>query len=101
MGGFSKSLTPGKLFMSQFKPFQDIGQVGHALGQIGSKPKPGYLPPPPPAAHPSVLGSGTSTLKAQNATNGAGAAYLGSTVATSGRGDLSKTNTGKATLLGQ
>lgn len=67
-------------------------------------PKPANIPMPPPAAHPSTLGSasvgaaGADTAKAAKAADGKG---MDGTVATSSAGVLDKPDTARATLLGQ
>lgn len=64
---------------------------------------PPSVPLPPPAAHPSTLGSSSVALQGQ-ATNKAGAAAEGmgfdDTIKTSSQGLTQKANTATTTLLG-
>lgn len=69
---------------------------------IGSPPKAPNIPLPPPAAHPPVLGSGSSidaALRSQRAATAA--TTFDNTLATSPQGLLKKPSVAKSTLLGQ
>lgn len=68
-----------------------------------SPPSPGRVPMPPPAAHPQTLGSSAVAMAgAQNAAQAAKAEGMGfdNTVLTSPEGVRDRTQTAKATLLG-
>lgn len=59
----------------------------------------GFIPPPPvPSATPSAPSFGRSLI---NKSSNRGYGGYGSTILTSGQGDLTPTNTAKKSLLGQ
>lgn len=68
---------------------------------MGAPPSPKSPGLPPPAAHPSSMGSMTSRLRAQRAKADTSTFTADDTIATSPQGLMKPKKTAKATLLGE
>jgi len=68
---------------------------------MGKPPMPRPAALPPPAAHPSILGSSFARLRAQKSKAAASVFTADDTIATSPQGLTKPKSTAKATLLGQ
>lgn len=67
---------------------------------MGKPPAPRVQGLPPPAAHPSILGSSFARLRAQKSKAAASVFTADDTIATSPQGLMKEKSTAKSTLLG-